>query len=221
VDLITYPDGQRITYVINAGNLLWMPTDTPFGNLTPKLFWVMTLLAHANHRLEQSAAHWSAAMSGSIGHDPVEHKLTAGEAVFSMRRAADELVTLTAVLDERLETGSYPAKPKYDSVGSAFDKDGNPKAELWAAHAWLLQTLNDLANAHKHSFVDSDTAVVGQLEPCATALHLPRNDTEKNKVQLYVVALDTLANAFGVFLADVLAHLRALSSALADAGSAT
>lgn len=217
MELITYPDGQRVTHGINAGNLLWMPTDTPFGNLTPKLFWVVALLAHANNRLEQSAAHWSASMSGSIGHDPVEHKLTAGEAVFAMRRAADELVTLTAVLDERLETGTYPAKPKYDSVGSAFDKSGSPKAELWAAHGGLLQTLNDLANAHKHSFVDSDTTLVGQLQPCATALHLQRNDTKKNEVQIYVVALDTLASAYSAFLADVLAHLRTLSSALAGA----
>lgn len=131
-----------------------------------------------------------------------------------MRRAADKFVTLTAVLEERLETGSYPTKPRYDSVGTAFDKNGNPKAELWAAHAWLLQTLNDLANAHKHSFVDSDTTVVGQLKPCATALHLPRNDSERHEARVYVVGLDDLATAFAPFLADVMAHLRRLTSAL-------
>jgi hypothetical protein len=191
-----------------------MPTDTPFGNLTPKLFWVMALLAHANHRLEQTAAHWSAAMSGAIGSDPVEHKITAGEAVFAMRRAADECVTLTAVLEERVQTGAYPTKPKYDSVGTAFDRNGDPKTELWAGHAWLLNTLNDLANAHKHSFVDSDLTVVGQLQPCATALHLPHNDSEKHEPRLYVVSLDSLATAFGSFLTDVLAHLRVLTSAL-------
>lgn len=195
-----------------------MPTDTPFGNLTPKLFWVLTLLAHANRRLEQSAAHWTVAMSGSISHDSVEHRLTAGEAVFAMRRAADELVTLTAVLDERVKSGTYPTKPEYDSVGTAFDKRGNPKAELWAAHSWLLQTLNDLANAHKHSFIDSDTTVVGQLQPCATALHLPHNDTERSEARLYVVALDSLAKAFGAFLSDAMANFRTLTSALSEAG---
>lgn len=214
---ITYPDGRRITYLVNAGDLLWMPTDTPFGNLTPKLFWVMTLLAHANRRLEESALHWRAATTGSIGHDPVEHKLTSGEAVVAMRRAADELVTLTVVLDERLEAGSYPTKPKYDSVGTAFDKLGKPKAELWAAHSGLLSTLNDLANAQKHSFVDSDTTVVGQLQPCATALHLPYNDAERNEAQLYVVALDSLAKAFSAFLADVMANLKTQTAALRDA----
>lgn len=195
-----------------------MPTDTPFGNLEPKLFWVMSLLAQANLRLEQSAAHWSAAMSGSIGHDPVEHKLTAGEAVFAMRRAADELVTLTAVLDERLDSGCYPAKPKYDSVGTAFDKHGNPKAELWSAHSWLLSTLNDLANAHKHSFLDTDTTVVGHLQPCATALHVPHNDLSRNGAKVYVVALDSLAKAFSTFLTDVMTNLRTQTSALRDAG---
>ena len=48
-----------------------------------------------------------------------------------MRRAADELVTLTVVLDERLNSGVYPAKPRYDSVGTAFTKDGGPKDEIW------------------------------------------------------------------------------------------
>lgn len=214
MDAITYPDGQRIGHVVNAADLPWLPDDTPFGNLTPKLFWVMTQLAHANQRLEESAAHWSAAMSGSIGNDLAEHKLTAGEAVFSMRRAADEFVTLIAVLEDRLETGFFPSKPRYDSVGTAFDGNGNARIELWARHAWLLQTLNDLANAQKHSFVDSDTTVVGQLQPCATALHLPYNDTEKRQVRLYVVALDHLATAYGAFLADVVAHLRAVTSSL-------
>lgn len=218
MEFITYPDGRRITYVVDAGDLLGMPIDTPFGNLTPKFFWVMTLLAHANVRLEQSATHWLDAISGSISHDPVEHRLTAGEAVFAMRRAADELVTLTVVLDERLEAGSYPTKPKYDSVGTAFDGQGNPKAELWGAHSWLLKTLNDLANAHKHSFVESDTTVVGQLQPCATALHLPYNDVERNAAKLYVVALDSLASSFSAFLTDVMANSKAQISALLDAG---
>lgn len=217
MELITYSDGRQVTHAINVGDLLWLPTDTPFGNLTPKLFWVMSLLAQANLRLEQSAAHWSAAMSGSIGQEPTQHRLTAGEAVFAMRRAADELVTLTAVLDERLDVGCYPRKPKYDSIGTAIDKHGNPKNELWSTHSWLLQTLNDLANAHKHSFIDSATTVVGELEPCATALYLPHNDLGKHEAQLYVVSLGSLAKAFTAFLADVMSNLRTQTSSLRDA----
>ena len=85
-------------------------------------------------------------------------------------------------------------------------------------HSWLLNTLNDLANAQKHSFVDSDTTVVGQLEPCATALHLPHNDTDKSDARLYVVSLDALARAFTIFFSDAMRNLKSQTSALRDAG---
>lgn len=214
VQMITYPDGQRISWMINASSLLWMPSDTPFGNLNPKLFWILSLLAHANARLEETAAHWRAAMAGSLGPALVEHRITANEAVFAMRRAADELVTLTSVLEDRVENGSYPSKPRYDSVGAAFDKNGSARSELWESHRRLLSSLNDLANAHKHSFVDSDTSVVGQEQPCASALHLPYNDLDKHEVRLYVVALDDLAMGYNAFLADVLARLADLTESL-------
>jgi hypothetical protein len=189
---------------------------TPFGNFGPKLFWVMALLAHANIRLEQTAAHWSAAMAGSFGPDVVEHRATASEAVFAMRRAADELVTLTAVLEDRIQNGVYPTKPRYDSIGTAFYRDRNPKAELRGKHDWFLLTPNDLANAHKHSFVDSDTTLAGRVQPCATALHLPSNNLDKHKVRIYVVALDDLASGLSGFLADVMAYLEGLAQPLRE-----
>lgn len=214
VQLITYPDGQRINWMINGSSLLSMPPDTPFGNLNPKLFWVLSLLAHANMRLEETAAHWQAARAGSLGPAAVEHRFTANEAVFAMRRAADELVTLTSVLEDRVENGTYPSKPRVDSVGAALTLDGSGKAKLWGNHRGLLSSLNDLANAHKHSFVDSNSSVIGQEQPCASALHLPHNDLEKHSVRLYVVALDDLATGYNAFLADELARLADLTESL-------
>lgn len=218
--MVTYPDGKPITWIVNVSNLVWMPDDTPFGNLIPKLFWVMQQLAHANRRLEESANYWNEAMAGSIGPALVEHRATANEAVFALRRAADELVTLVAVLEDRTLNGEYPKKPRYDSVGTAFDKNRQPKTPLWGRHDWLLRTLNDLANAQKHSFVDSDTSVIGKLQPCATAIHLPQNNLEKYRIELYVVALDDLASAYCSFLAEVLNHLVNLTDPIRSSGSA-
>lgn len=205
-------DGQPIGRFVKWPHSFWLPPDTPFGNLQLKLFKVMERLGHANLRITESHEGWNAFVGATdvLPWNPgAHHYYAAEESVFMVRRAADELVSMVWLLEERLGTRGYPTKLAIDSVGGAIDSDH----VLFGRHEALLTMLNDIANAHKHSFVQTDANVVGRDEPCVIALVLKRNNLD-NEAVLYVVSLDHLTRLFNAFLIDCLRHLQMLSEQL-------
>ena len=207
-------DGQPIGHVINAAQGFWLPSDTPFGNLQLKLFKVIERLGHANQRIAESAEGWNTfveATQPASGNPGAHHYYAAEESVFMIRRAADELVSLVSLLQQRLATGDYPTKLAFDSVAGAIRSNH----DLFRSHMALLTTLNEVANAHKHSFLQSDASIVGRDEPCVIALGLKSNNLDY-EAALYVVPLDHLTRSFNAFLIDCLNHLQKLSEQLRD-----
>jgi len=52
--LVTRPDGSSYGQVANSADFFWLPTDTPFGNMTLKLMKVGLRVGQANLRLGES-----------------------------------------------------------------------------------------------------------------------------------------------------------------------
>lgn len=190
----------------------WLPTDTPWGNMSLKLVKVEQRLGHANQRLSESYGHWElfqkTMLPGEVDHG-AQHWLTAEEAVLMLRRVSDELVSLVWVLTRRLDDGAYPVKIAVDSIHSALDLEW----PIFEKHRSLLESLNSISNAHKHSFLQSEVNIVGALEPCVASLAVTRNKLGADE-SFQVIALGPLAQAFTEFLRDVLARLRKLSTCL-------
>ena len=206
--LVVNPAGQPFGPLLNARDLLPLPVDTPYGNLGLKLLKVWQRIGQANLRLKESYGHWEQFLTpqvpGRIDHES-RHRFAAEEAVFMLRRAADELVALIWVLERHEATGAYPASVKLDSISEAL-------ARAWPLtepHRWLLTTLNELSNAHKHSFLQSDLNLVGTEEPCVAVLTVDRNRLSQ-EVMFQNVALFDLAEAFSAFIGDCFNRLEAL-----------
>lgn len=202
MELVRDRDGDAIGPVINASQLFVLPAETPYGNLSLKLGKVFARLAHANVRIAEAHSSWTAFLdrqrepSDDVGS---YHRHVSEEAVFMLRRAADELVGMVWLMQQGASEGHYPTHLDIDSLDGAI----NDERETFQRHKWLMSTLNDLANAHKHSFVDSDWNIVGRDEPCMVALALKRNNL-RNDVQPYVVSLDDLVAGFNLFLHEML-----------------
>lgn len=212
MELIRSKNAEPFGQFINAAQEFWLPPETPFGNLSLKLFGVYERLGHANKRIEESAVNWHSLMRMTppgLGNPGSDHRFATEESVFMVRRAADELVALVWVLSQRLSTGSYPTRVLVDSVGGAIHFDH----ALFHRHVELLTTLNEVANAHKHSFLNSDLTIVGPDEPCVVALGLKMNNLE-NEPALYVVALNQLVLSFNAFLIDCFGQLHLMSDQL-------
>jgi hypothetical protein len=205
-----------------AQDFFWLPPDTPFGNLTTKIFAVGQRLAHANVRLQECYTCWQNAMVAAMEHDAspegvdtrilscgnnfVQHQYAGEEAVAAIRRCADELVTLIWYLTQYDETGQFPEKIKVDMIDSFLLK--SPEL-LNNKHDTFLEDLRRLSNAHKHSFVQSDAHIIGTDEPCVYLLSYPRNNRTKG-CEFVVVPLHQLVDEFNAFLADCFERVRKL-----------
>jgi hypothetical protein len=184
--------------------------DSPFGNLFLKQVHLINRLIHVNRRLDETEAMWETIrgpFNPAAGDPGPHHRFSADEVVVHLRRAMDELIALLWVLRERDIRGDWPRRVVVDSIGRACLKDGSWSLPLLDRHNWLARTLNELANANKHSFVDSDFHVVGAAEPCVVGLALKNNDHAEDATP-YVVSLDSLVEAFNRFLLDAMNELK-------------
>lgn len=189
-----------------------LPPDSPFGNLTLKTVHLVNRLIHANRRLDESEAMWEAFVGQdtfSADNPGIHHRFSTDEVVVHLRRATDELIGLLWLLRERAAGGDWPEQIRIDSIGGARPRGGSWFLPMLEQHEWLLTTLNDIANAHKHSFIDSSFQPVGSQEPCAVALALDHNRL-RNSAAPYVVSLNSLVTAFNSFYLEVMTELRTL-----------
>ena len=77
-------------------------------------------------------------------------------------------------------------------------------------HVALLEPLNMVSNAFKHSFVNSDFSLIGRDEPCVFALGLDRNRIEAGVV-FHNLSLSNLVSDLSGFYVDSVRWLKAFS----------
>jgi hypothetical protein len=70
--------------------------------------------------------------------------------------------------------GLYPNRLRADSIGLLLSD--RTYSGPFKKFEGFLSKLNDIANAYKHSFINSDLNLIGRDEPMVVALGLPYND---------------------------------------------
>jgi hypothetical protein len=194
--------------------LLHLPADTPYGNYTNKFAKLRARVDEANRRLIDSFLWWHATRTGQVpdrlagdarllpGEIPPgayeRHVYAYEEAVYHMRRAADELIAMIWSLDEWRSRGVWPSSIAVDCIGAALAPGCVRRIEVCANHAAVLRDLNEIANAFKHSFIHTDLSMFGRDEPCVHALGLEHNKLESD-VKFHNVRLAELVGKFSAF----------------------
>jgi hypothetical protein len=190
---------------LHVKHMLPLPADTPFGNLSLKYTRIVERLDHVNLAVQKTFANFDAAKGRDFFGDLTEHILLAEEVIYWLRKTADELIGLLNVLAHRESTGSYPSRVDPDSIGALLTGKHVPQA--LTAHLGFLGTLNDVANAYKHSFVNSDLSLIGRHEPIVFALALKWNNLA-NPPQFHAVPLRDVVVQFNAFFLSVVGELR-------------
>lgn len=197
-------NGKTPSDNVGVWHMIPLPADTPFGNLLLKHYRIVERLDHVNVSIQKAFASYDAAKSRGVG-GLTEHALLAEEVIYWLRKTADELIGLVHILAQREETGVYPGRVDPDSIGALLaSKDVPP---LFAGHVDFLTNLNEIANAYKHSFINSDLSLMGRDEPVVHALALKRNNLA-NVPQFYSVALRDVVHRFSAFFKAVDGELR-------------
>lgn len=196
--------GKQPGQHFNVVHMLPLPADTPFGNMALKYTQIILRLDHVNLLIREvfkSYTRAKAADDGTITH----HLLLAEELVYWIRKTADELIALVHILSLRQSTGVYPERISPDAIGPLLALQNIP---AWAQpHCDFLRLLNEISNAYKHSFVNSDAMLVGRDEPGVYALALRRNDLEK-ATQLHNIRVAELVVRFDAFFQAAVAELK-------------
>ena len=205
-------NGKKPDEPYNAALGFWLPPDSPYGNFQLKYMKTIQRLDEANRRINESQHHWSNFRAeGMLPVGALErHVLANEEAIYMLRRAADELVSLVWCLSKYEENGDYPNKIKVDCLGAVIAQDENERHQAFAAHIELMRILNDIANAFKHSFINSDHTLLGAEEPRIHALGLARNKLS-SQPEFYDVSLLTLIEFYNEFYKSCTSWLKSYS----------
>lgn len=186
-------------------HFLPLPADSPYGNLALKYLKVFQRLDHANQTILRVYAQHAALRADPASSYLSSHLFLQEEIVYWLRQAADELISLASVLEEWQRTGTCPETVPIDCIGSLV-VSGNItyNAEILR----FLDTSNNVSNAFKHSFINTQVSIIDAEEPVVYALGLKRNKLS-NAPSFYQVTLASLINGFNVFFASIKQELKA------------
>jgi hypothetical protein len=189
---------------------LWLPGDCPFGNLRLKLTKIALGVDEANRRITSAFGQWYRLSGPMSFRAHSRHSLDLESAVFLLQRAADELIAVLAVLSHLEIHGRYPERIGIDSVGTLLKHGAMLDAPPFRDHRETLRTLNDIDNAHKHTFIDANPALAGAREPVICALALRRTGLSFGP-KFFHVPLRALVEDFDRLYGDCLDWLYAWS----------
>ncbi len=197
-------------------NHFWLRPNTPYGNLTLKLFRLNQRIEEANRHLLDSFTYWyiiniATLQQAPMHPDAMERHFYAIEiAILMMRRTADEFIALVSCLSDWEGGNTYPQRIRIGEIGELLKRDASHGPKLYEPHIDMRQHLNEIANAFKHSFVQTDLNLVGTDEPMVNALSLHYNKLDSG-VRFYSVPLADLARDFSKFYFDIVMWLQVFS----------
>ena len=198
--------GRQHGEPLNITQMFPLPIDTPFGSLAVKFMTVLGRLDHVNGTIQEVFRTHEAAKANRLGRLSVRHHmLLAEEVVYWMRKTADEIIGLVAFLAERQSTGKWPTKLAPFPIADVLKR---PPA--WVRpHLAFVARLNEVSNAYKHSFVNSELNLIGRDEPGVYALALKDNDLDNHAPELHNIRFAELVTRFDAFYQGACEQLRA------------
>lgn len=196
--------------ITHLSQMLPLPAQTPYGNLYLKWGKIVSRLIRLNRLIEAAYRLHSQAISQTepvlpSPIDELSHLLE--EIVYWIRKSADELIGLSFLCEALLQKNALPTKVEVDCIGGLLQGDHQSLRDKYAGHLEQLQTLNNVSNAYKHSFINSDLNIIGRDEPVLFALGLLRNDLNK-KEEFIGVALGEVVRGFDAFFQAAKEYLK-------------
>ncbi|MGP9807742.1 hypothetical protein ACT3TQ_07320 [Halomonas sp. AOP12-C2-37] len=193
-------NGKKPDDAYHASLSFWLPPDNPYGNFQLKYMKIVQRLDEANRKIADSYKFWEACKTG--GMIPIGayecHVFANEEAIYMLRRAADELISLIWCLSKYEEDGEYPRKIKINCLASVIHQNDDARHEAFKDHIGLMTKLNDISNAFKHSFINSNHTLWGSDEPCIHALALGYDNLNKEPV-FHNVTLSSVVEKYNAF----------------------
>ncbi len=203
--------------MLNAGELFWLPPDTPWGNLQGRLFDIVLRVDYVNNLIERTYGSFPHGYAGKIVPSLVlrEHVWHAEEVIYWLRRTADDILMLVGYLEQSIQNSNLSESLPYDSIGTWLGCYADPASpDQLSRHREYCRMLANTSNAFKHSFLQSEaTSNLGTYEPYVFVMYKHRNEFGKG-IESSGEPLCGYVNGFSAFFGDALELLRQQGSEL-------
>jgi hypothetical protein len=112
-------NGKKPDEPYNARFSFWLPPDSPYGNFQLKQMKLCQRIDEANRRIIESNHFWRVVKTQEIIPDFVyaRHVYANEQAIYMMRRTADELISMIWCLSEFERLRKYPKQIRIDCIG--------------------------------------------------------------------------------------------------------
>ena len=113
--------------------------------------------------------------------------------IYDLRTVIDEIISIVSVIKGKINRD----KIEISSIGNYLDKHDSTFNEF-DDFCDFFATLNNISNAYKHSYANSDFPALGRNENCFTALYSKYNNFSDN-VDIYCVSVNQIVDEFNKF----------------------
>jgi hypothetical protein len=183
---------------MHVSQLIALPSDTPFGNLSLKHIKLIQRLDRVNQLVQAAYASYWSINPYTPSSNTLDHQLLGEEIVYWLRKTADEIICLFYLFHIKSQSGSFPNEITVDSIGRLQACKDEKFVAYFSPHQKFFDDLNEISNAFKHSFINSDLTLMGRFEPFVFALSLKYNAL-KNDAKFHQVPLSYLIGSFDTF----------------------
>lgn len=184
--------------ILNVKDMIRLP-ETPYGSLTLKWFDIIQRFDSINDKIDEiyycheifvrnRTEEFNEYRQVVIGKLFSKSRCMIEELIYWLRKSTDEMISLVYILDYLSTHKICPEKIEIESIGKLL-MDKSLCVDFFSNHYDMLKTINDVSNAYKHSFLNTEISNhIGNDEPYFFALSLSNNDLKK-KPYFYPVEL--------------------------------
>ncbi|CAM3611366.1 hypothetical protein [Zobellia roscoffensis] len=183
-------------------------SDCPFGHLHLKYGFILTKLNILNETIDEILTLDSKIRNLKKQREFVSSEQSNRPVIIKMRFctelkiATDDLIALNSLLYERKIYGEWPDEIKLDSIGAVLSNNFTNGFEEFKDYQVLLEHLNGIGNAIKHSFINTESLWYRTYEPNSKIIGFYNhfNKIKKQKIQAFEVELEQFASDYNDFL---------------------
>ena len=211
-----------------GNDILNLPQSIKYGNMTLKYISILDRQKEINFLINECYTIFNKFSNKQIYNSDTEIEIfnlsnfisryyfVLEYITYNVRRTVDELISLIYYLNYiKNNNGTEPNKIDIDKIGSLINSNEGQslknQVNFFTQHDVFMNYLNDLSNAFKHSFVNSESStLIGKDKPTINALNLHYNNSSNNK-EFYSIYLDDFITCYNSFFNDSFTCIKELA----------
>lgn len=203
--------GKTPEQFLNAAQLYWLPSNTPFGNLQRIPISLISRLDCVNLKIREIYDLHERLLSSTILLQLPKYEMLLSELVFWLANTVDDLIMVISLLEAKVKHDSYPNKIEICDMGALLNRSETSEElrPLLDQHRSFFSDLNNAYNSLKHHLVRFDSNLLAVDQPRFICLYNLHNNTEKGVKQIEL-NINELVSNFSTFYKQATDTVRSL-----------